>query len=410
MLTRFNGTFSLAALMLITSTLLAAPMEPPTQEVFFDARVRQPDYAGPGRELPEPADVDEVLLGYFGPDDPDDPEGGDMWCAAQLAVEEANRRGGYRGKKFRLVAGWSKDGWGTGVVQVTRMVYYDKVWAIVGGIDGASTHLAEQVVAKARLPLLSPGSTDKTVNLINMPWMFSCLPADPSQAAVLSEAIEANVGESGFLTVSAADHDSHRLLVELKKRLTRRGMNPRYHFEYAAERSDLDRLTKEVALANVDAVVLIAGVEDSTRLVVALRGQGFQGTIFGGPAMGRRHFAEQAASAAGRVVFPLLYYGDDASKTFEKAFRDRYQRTPDYAAAYTYDTVRLLIDAVGQAGLNRARIRDAIREISPWPGVTGTVTWSPTGSNTREVRLGTISNGRVVPLPTTVSSAGSAVN
>ena len=32
-----------------------------------------------------------------------------------------------------------------------RIVYQDRVWAIIGGIDGPSAHLAEQVVAKARL-------------------------------------------------------------------------------------------------------------------------------------------------------------------------------------------------------------------------------------------------------------------
>ncbi|MHC4325111.1 MAG: hypothetical protein ACYSUX_12680, partial [Planctomycetota bacterium] len=33
--------------------------------VFFDARTRRTDYAGPGREKYPPADVKEVLIGYF---------------------------------------------------------------------------------------------------------------------------------------------------------------------------------------------------------------------------------------------------------------------------------------------------------------------------------------------------------
>ena len=108
-----------------------------------------------------------------------------MWCAACLAIEEANQAGGYEGLPFRLVPGWSGNPWGSGITAVTRMVYSQKVWAVIGGIDGPSTHLAEQVVAKARLPLLSPGSTDKTVNLANVPWMFSCVPDDHLLAPVL---------------------------------------------------------------------------------------------------------------------------------------------------------------------------------------------------------------------------------
>jgi ABC-type branched-subunit amino acid transport system substrate-binding protein len=116
-----------------------------------------------------------------------------MWRAACLAIDQANQTGGYRGAPFRLVAGWAENPWGSGVTQITRMVYVHNVWAIIGGIDGPSTHLAEQVAAKARLTLLSPVCTDRTANLANVPWMFSCLPQDHLQAPVLAEAIAQTV-------------------------------------------------------------------------------------------------------------------------------------------------------------------------------------------------------------------------
>ncbi len=394
MFTTLRHFLTLALLTLMAGTLSAAP---PSQQkaVFFDLRLRQPEYAGPGRELPDPTDVDEVLLGYFGPDDPADPQSGPMWCAAQLAVEEANRQGGYRGKNFRLLAGWSKDPWGTGVAQVARMVYRDKVWAIIGGVDGSSTHLAEQIVAKARLPLISPGCTDKTVNLVNMPWMFSCLPADPPQASVLVDAILARIGKGPFVLVSAADHDSRCFVVELKKRFTSQRLAPRFHFEMAATNPKIEPLTQHITAIDADAVVLIAGAHDSARLVRALRDASFSGTFFGGPGMGHRRFLQEARAAAEGVLFPLLYSPSDASEGFEKAFRERYGMSPDYTAAHAYDAVRLTIGAINRAGLNRARIGDTIRDLSPWPGVTGPIAWSPSGSNVRAVRLGTIRNAQV---------------
>ena len=53
--------------------------------------------AGPGREEPEP-DVAEVVLGWFGPGDPDHPDFGELWRGATLALEQENAAGGYRGK------------------------------------------------------------------------------------------------------------------------------------------------------------------------------------------------------------------------------------------------------------------------------------------------------------------------
>jgi ABC-type branched-subunit amino acid transport system substrate-binding protein len=342
--------------------------------------------------------VREVLIGYFGPSDPSDPDGGDVWRAAQLAVEGANAQGGYQGKPFRLVAAWSENPWGTGVAQVARMVYGQKVWAVVGGIDGSSTHLAEQVVAKARLALLSPVSTDKTANLANVPWMFSLAPGDHLQAPVLAEAIAKRVGREPFILISGDDHDSHRFAVELTKCFTGHRIGPRYHFECKPAVPGLAELASRVVESKPSAVVVAAGAHDSALLVGALRERGFPGEVFGGPWMGRRRFQEEAGEAAEGVRFPLLYQPHERDDFVER-FTRRFGRSPDYAAAHAYDALALLIAAIRKAGLNRAGIRDAVADLAPWPGVTGTVTWDPLGSNTRPVRLGTIRNGRAVAEP-----------
>ncbi len=372
---------------------------PPVNRAFFDARQQTARYVGPGREIPEPDDLSEILIGYFGPSDPSHPDSGHMWQAAQWAVEEANRQGGYRGKPFRLVPGWSKDPWGTGVVRVTRMAYADRVWAIIGGIDGPSTHLAEQVVAKARLTLLSPGSTDKTVNLANVPWMFSCLPGDHRQAAALAEAISSRVAGKPLVLASADDHDSHHFAVELAKHLTARRLVLKYRFDYRQGTERIAELSARIVQTRPDAVVLVGGARDAARLVVSVRRGGFSGLVFGGPSMGQTRFLEEASAASEGVVFPLLYYADPSSDRFAKDFRNRFGRPPDYLAAQTYDAVGIVVAAIRKAGLNRAQIRDAVAKLSPWTGVAGHVTWDGLGSNTRAVRVGTIQAGRVVPVP-----------
>jgi ABC-type branched-subunit amino acid transport system substrate-binding protein len=319
-----------------------------------------------------------------------------MWCAASLAIEEANRAGGYKGLPFRLVVGWSDNPWGTGISKVVRMAYVDKVWAIIGGIDGPSTHLAEQVVAKARLTLLSPASSDKTVNLANVPWMFSCLPGDHLQAPILAHAIASRIGQKPFLLVSAVDHDSHLFTVELARSFSQHKLVPLYHFEFEPEEKDFTELVDKIVEAKAHALVLIAGAEQSAHIISAVREKNFAGLIFGGPCMGRRSFLEEAGRTAEDVIFPLLYTPRKNSDSFEKKFTSRFRYRPDYLAAHTYDTVNLLIAAIRKAGLNRAQIRDAVRKLSPWAGVTGAVKWDTLGGNSRAVQLGTVRAGRVI--------------
>jgi branched-chain amino acid transport system substrate-binding protein len=296
------------------------------------------------------------------------------------------------------VPAWSENPWGAGVAQLARMVYAEKVWAIVGGIDGPSTHLAEQVVVKARLPLVNPASTDKTVNLINVPWMFSCAPADDLLAALLVAEIRARVGTKSFVLATANDHDSHCLTTELLHGFNGRHMAPSFHFEFQRGTRDVDPLTAHILGAQADALVVVAGADDSAQVVAAVRAGGFSGTIFGGPAMGRRLFIERAGAAAEGALFPLLYDPQAASSAFAASFQARRRAPPDYAEAHAYDAVGLLAAAIGKAGLNRARIGDALRELSPWTGVTGKMTWDASGRNQRDVALGTIRDGRFEPI------------
>jgi len=399
-----NAIFILLALSFVVLAGDTHSGKRPSRAVFFDARKLETNYAGPGREELAPTDIKQISIGYFGPGTASHPEGGDMWCAASLAIEEANRAGGYNDLPFRLVAGFSDNPWGTGISKVVRMAYVDKVWAIIGGIDGPSTHLAEQVVAKARLTLLSPASTDKTVNLANVPWMFSCLPGDHLQAPILAHAIASRIGQSRkgclsakrFLLVSAVDHDSHLFTVELARSFGQHKLVPLYHFEFEPEEKDFTELVDKIVEAKTHALVLIAGAEQSAHLISAVRKRNFVGPVFGGPYMGRRSFLEEAGRAAEGVIFPLLYTPRKNSDSFEKEFTSRFGYRPDYLAAHTYDTVNLLIAAIRKAGLNRARIRDAVRELSPWAGVTGVVKWDTLGGNSRAVQLGTVRTGRVI--------------
>jgi branched-chain amino acid transport system substrate-binding protein len=345
-----------------------------------------------------PSESEDVLLGYFGPASSAHPAGGDLWCAASMALDEANEAGGYQGRPFRLVTSWSANPWGTGAADVARMAYVDKVWAIVGGLDGATTHLAEQVVAKARLVLMNPVATDKSINMAGVSWMFSSVPLDDAQALVLAEAIAVEVRERSFVVVSATDHDSHVFAVELLKALDDRKLAPAFHFDWDPVAPASRGMLERVRCSHPVAVVLIASASDSARLLGMLREAGYAGRVFGGPWMGRRAFVAQAGGKAEGVRFPFLLATSPKYSEFAQRFTRRFDRTPDYAVAHMYDTVCLLVAAIRQGGLDRMAICDAIREIAPWSGVTGEIRWNTAGANCRPVHMGTIKDGRALPI------------
>ena len=374
------------------------PFKPPSSEAL--------DFRGPGRDEPEP-EVGEVVLGWFGPGDPDHPDFGDLWRGATLALEQENAAGGYRGKlpgtnppvlegkPFRLLPAWSESPWKAGIADLTRVVYDQQAWAVIGGVDGTTTHLAVQTALKSHFLLLSPGSTDASADHANVPWLFSLPPSDERIAPVLAAAVADAAAGGPFALVASTDHDSHAAQVALRRAFGEQRLLPATLVELAPLEADLPALAGRLLRGEPRAVVILAPSSLAGRVTAALRGAGFRGTIVGGAPAGRAAFRRAAGAAAEGVITPLLVEPGPPWEAFAQAYATRWGEPPDEAAAHGYDAVQLVAAAVRRAGLNRALIRDAVRSLAPWPGASGIVSWNALGRNDRAVALGSWADGRL---------------
>ena len=390
----------------------ACAVEPSSNEPAPFLRYRDATLAYRGVES-DFTNLTEIRIGWFGPHGLTNGAASAPWWAASLAVREANEQGGCHGMPFRLVPRWAIDPWGTGVSQLARMVYDEQPLALLGSVDSASTHLAEQVVAKANLPLVSPICTDKSVTLAGVSWMFSCAPTDDAIARVLVAEVLASLqrGSSKLALLAGTDHESRMIAREVTREFTRQGHPPDFRFEVAAGALDLTRQMAALRESRPDTVVVLAGAEDAARLVVAVRDQLPSAMLFGGPSFGRTRFRELAGPAAEGARFPLLFLPEPADATTERfvnRFLSEHQCPPDYTAALTYDATRLLIEAIGRAGPNRARLREALALGSPASGMAGRIRFDGTGQNIDgRVCVGTIRKGAIILLtkPATMEHA-----
>ncbi len=145
-------------------------------EPYYRNYIQTNVYSGAARDIPDPdlKDLTEIRIGFLGPIDknPEQVFGQRMLNGAQLAVDEANARGGYCGKPFKLLPrndydNWqanavygnnrptTQDIWGSASNQTVKMIYDDKDWAIFGSISSESTHIALRVALRAEIPIVN---------------------------------------------------------------------------------------------------------------------------------------------------------------------------------------------------------------------------------------------------------------
>jgi ABC-type branched-subunit amino acid transport system substrate-binding protein len=165
---------------------------------FKEHFLEQLEYTGPGRALPEPQDLDSVKLGFIGPIMPTvsvatggrshgEDLGIQMLQGSRLAIEEANARGGYhaRGIPFELVVKNDNGLWGASGNEIVKLAYLDRVWAILGTIDGANSHIAIRVALKAEILMINTGDTDPTFVETNIPWVLRVIGDDRQMGYLL---------------------------------------------------------------------------------------------------------------------------------------------------------------------------------------------------------------------------------
>ena len=369
---------------------------------YADLLAKPYEYHGPERERGEPRHVEEVRIGLFGPSKGHRATFGglSMRRGAELALSEANAEGGYRGKPFTLIFRTDDQMWGS-AGEVAKLVYEDGVWAVMGSIGGQSTHIAEQIITKAHVPLIGPASTDPSLTQINIPWMFRCMPDDEHIARVLGEVIFRDRGYEKVAAIASTTYDSRIGIGEFEKTARRRGVPLALSLKYDPGELDFSRPLRMIERAGVQALVIWGQLQEAARLIRQMREQGMEQDIFGGPGLAFPRFLELAGTFAEgvTVVAPCDLWRDDPRlKIFHRRFSERYGEAPDIIAAYAYDGMKFLLRAIRVGGLNRAKIRDAMAEMRGFHGVTGELCFDGSGSNVRPPVLVVVQDGRFVPL------------
>jgi branched-chain amino acid transport system substrate-binding protein len=395
----------LAVALFLTDAVVAAPapaLDHPVGLPFQDHRTRTLE-VGPETEQHDPAGDEQVLIGWFGPTNTTDVDGGTAWWAASLAVREANENGGFQGKPFQLVSTWSANPWGSGVASLFRLIYEQHPRLLIGSVDGPTTHLAEQVVAKARLPLISPLATDGSVTLAGVGWTYALPPTDERIAAVLVEDVLRCLPtpKPELWLISATDHDARLAAKAIRGVCANRRVALSRHWPFQPGTGPSDRQLLELSHDPPAALLLVASARDGIRWLQALHPLRLPSARFGWHTMGRSLFLEQAGPSAENVRFPLLGVHDPESARatrFRRAAVAEFGHPPDFAASLTYDATHLALAAIQRGGLKRTAIHKSLAELSGREGLTGTVCWDGTGQNRAgRVVMATFIDGKPVP-------------
>jgi branched-chain amino acid transport system substrate-binding protein len=372
----------------------------------------QMEYTGPGRAIPEPGpELKTVKLGFIGPimstvsvatggKSHEEALGIKMLQGARLAVEEANARGGYLKRKipFELVTRNDNGLWGASGNEIIRMAYQDPVWAILGTIDGANSHIAIRVALKAELVMMNSGDTDPTFIETNIPWVMRCIGDDRQMGYLLIDYIIRKIDHKRIGIIRSSNRYGRFGVREVRDSARRLERPVVIEMAYRVGSTDFSLQLDRLRAANLDAVVHWGDAAEGALILNQMRRMGMNQPFYGCDRTVSDEFATTAGANAEGVIAGFPWNPDRQEPkllAFKERFRKRFGEDPETYAAHGYDGMNMLIQATQMAGLNRAKIRDLLAyRTKPFPGVTGDIPLGAALDDFGEVFLARFEGGR----------------
>lgn len=318
---------------------------------------------------------------------------------AELAIIKANEKGGYKGKKFQLVVRSMEGPWGTGSKQAVDLIFDEKVSVLMGSHDGRNAHLVEQVSTKARLVFLSCWAGDPTLSQAFVPWFFSCIPNDLSQAEAFFDEVYKKRKLNNIAVISDNSYDLKLAMKNFIKKAESGGKHVSLQLQYDIQNKDFIDLISKVQKADIQGIILFGQPSASLKLNQQLQQKKMTQTVFGSLSLLDEDEIpdHNLTDYKNIVLFNPWNLTGSKSLVFRDEYLRRYSKIPGAVAAYSYDGMSILIEAIKKGGIDRENIQKTIAKMR-YAGVTGLIQFDEKGK-----RIGTpvfmeIKNGvQIIP-------------
>jgi len=358
-------------------------------------------FYGAGRDKLPPKDLTEVRIGFLGPLEGSVlvSLGKQMLNGSMLAIEEANKKGGYNGIPFKLMVHNDVGLWGAAANQIVSMDD-EKVWAWLGSIDDFVSHVAIRATLKLEIPNVCTGNPDPTFTETNIPWVIRTIPDDRQSSYMLVERIYKKDKHSRVAVIRTGSRYGRVGVLHFNRSATRIGYPIIIEERFQDGETDFKDRLQRIKGTSPDAILIWGNAKETAFILQQIRELGMNQPVYTSDRAVSQEFLELAGNLADGIVTTCQYNpdaNDPKLETFKANYIKRFGIEPDVFAAHAYDGMNILIEAINKAGLNRALIRDVLTDLETfqgYKGVTGVVNFDATWNNVRPIFMAECINGK----------------
>ena len=297
----------------------------------------------------------------------------------QLALDELNKAGGVLGRKFKVIVEDDQSKPGQPSTAVNKLIQSDKVIAVIGEIASSRSLEAGPICQSAKIPMISPGSTNPTVTQTG-DYIFRVCFIDPFQGTVMAKFALDTLHAKKVAVLSDVTSDYSKGLSQYFTEYFKA-----HGGEIVAERSysgggkdkDFRAQLTAIKAASPDAIFVPGYYTEAGLIGKQAKILGLKVPLLGGDGWDSPKLAEIAGSSLDGCYFSTHFSPADSNpkvQTFVKAYQTKYNTMPDGMAPLGYDAMMILADAIKKAGSTDGdKVRAALTTVKDYDAVTGKI-------------------------------------
>jgi branched-chain amino acid transport system substrate-binding protein len=307
---------------------------------------------------------------------------------AMLAVEQINAKGGVAGKKLELININTESDNTKTVSAVKRLTEQDRILAIVGPMNSGSSFASIDTVQRSETPMISNGGSRGIVlPAADKKWIFLAPLTDVLvQSVMLADMKKKGVKKIALLNSDTPFGTSGR--EQLEKNAGSYGVTIVMQQTFGNDDKDITPQLTKIRSSDAQATVVWATGPGLAIAVKNHRQLGIKTPVYLAHSANDFNFLRLAGEAANDVLIPSskIYVidslsADDPQKPvlqgFVRDYQAKYNKLPATFAGNGYDATMMIAEAIGKAGTDRAKVRDAIEGLKSHVGVTAVYSYSP---------------------------------
>lgn len=300
-----------------------------------------------------------------------------------LAVEEINNKGGINGTNITALY---KDNEGKRDKTVSAMnELAGEVPVVIGAAVSANTLAVCPIAEEKKIVLISPTSTSPILSDYKN-YVFRTVGSDVHQGSVLSDVVSGLKPERTILYKKVAVlYVDNEYGIGLKNEFEKRYMEEvsRYVEQPASlivatesfkeGDSEFKAMLTKIKEKEPDVIVLIGYVKEGAAIVKQAKEVGLNVTWLGSDGIKSDAFIEHAGINAEGIIatYPISMVSEPVTENFVELYEAKYGSGHiDSFAAYGYDTMMVVGEAIENGGYSADGIKDALHKIR-YHGVCG---------------------------------------